>query len=65
MTETEQISIVWIDSQTGEKKEIYDFKTTLAGLWNINQYVKNEFKKTTGSKQIDITADTLENIEQL
>ena len=65
MTETEQISIIWIDSQTGEEKEIYDFRTTLAGLWNINQYVKNEFKKTTGSKQTDITADTLENIEQI
>ena len=62
---TEHIRILWKDSETGEEKEIFDFKTTLAGLWNINQFIQNEFKKTTGTKQIEINAEHLEILDYL
>lgn len=65
MGNTEHIRILWTDSETGEEKEIFDFRTTLAGLWNINQMIQNEFKKATGSKEIEITAETLDTIERL
>jgi predicted DNA-binding protein len=62
---TEQIRILWKDLETGEEKEIFDFTTTLSGLWFMTQFIQNQIKKTTESKQIAITAEHIERLDQL
>lgn len=62
---TEQIRILWKDLETGEEKEIFDFTTSLSGLYFMTQFIQNQIKKTIESRETTITAEDLERLDQL
>lgn len=61
---TENIRIIWTDTETKEEKEIFSANTSLAGLWHLKEIIKTEMKKAAGCK-VDDTYDYLNQIEHL
>lgn len=62
---TENIRIIWTNSETKEEKEIFSFNTTLAGLWHFNQLIISEYKKATCYNPTKMDVHKLEDIENL
>jgi hypothetical protein len=62
---TENIKIIWTDTETKEEKEIFSFDTSLAGLWHLKDLILTECKRTSTREAPEIDSAFIGSIERL